>query len=141
MTYIQPLAGGILIGIAASLMMLLQGRVFGISGIIGQALVSKEHQDRNWRMAVLLGLFTAGICYRYVVEGAKLYFDSGDVSPRHIIAGVLVGIGTQLGSGCTSGHGVCGISRFSIRSLVATLTFIATGAITVDVLFITGVLP
>ncbi|HEU4580428.1 MAG TPA: YeeE/YedE thiosulfate transporter family protein [Polyangiaceae bacterium] len=131
MTLFTPyasLAGGALIGLAASLLLIGQGRIAGISGIASNALLGKPG-DRGWRAAFLLGLVLAG--------SASLIFAPAAVghSPRRLaliaVAGLLVGIGTRLGSGCTSGHGVCGVSRLSPRSLVATLTFLLTGALTV----------
>jgi uncharacterized protein len=125
------LAGGALIGIAASLLLLGYGRVAGVSGIAG-GMLANTRGDRAWRAMFLLGLVLAGF--------ASLPFGAGAVgpSPRPLVlvaaAGVLVGIGTRLGSGCTSGHGVCGVSRLSPRSLVATLTSIASGVVTVTLL-------
>jgi uncharacterized membrane protein YedE/YeeE len=122
------LAGGALIGLAASLLLIGQGRIAGISGIASNALIGKKG-DRAWRAAFLLGLALAGFA------SALLAPASVGHSPRPLAlvvgAGLLVGFGTRLGSGCTSGHGVCGVSRLSPRSLVATLTFLLTGAMTV----------
>jgi uncharacterized membrane protein YedE/YeeE len=122
------LVGGILIGFGASLLLLGLGRVAGVSGIAGNWLFGTPG-DRAWRAAFLIGLVSAGVVLAWLAPGAF------GVSPRALpgvaVAGLLVGVGTRLGSGCTSGHGVCGISRLSSRSLVATLTFIATAALTV----------
>ena len=121
--------GGLLIGAAATLMLLLKGRIAGISGIIG-GLLHPSHGDSSWRAMFLLGMMAAPL-------GSLLWFGklpeaTVTASSRMlIIAGLLVGFGTRLGSGCTSGHGVCGLARRSQRSLVSTLTFIATGAIAV----------
>jgi uncharacterized membrane protein YedE/YeeE len=127
----SSLAGGVLIGLAASLLLIGYGRIAGISGIAGQLLLGKPG-DRSWRAAFLLGLVLAGFIGSRVAPGALAH------SPRSLgavaIAGLLVGVGTRLGSGCTSGHGVCGLSRMSPRSLVATLTFILSGVLTVTVL-------
>lgn len=119
------LAGGALIGLASSLLLLANGHVAGVSGILGSAV---RHPSRAgaWRWAFLLGLVCGGTALAFALPSAVA------PSPRSMItvavAGLLVGLGTGTGSGCTSGHGVCGLSRFSPRSLVATLTFIATGA-------------
>jgi uncharacterized membrane protein YedE/YeeE len=122
------LAGGALIGLAASLLLIGQGRVAGISGIASNALLGRSG-DRAWRAAFLSGLVLAGVASASLAPGAIGH------SQRPLVvialAGLLVGIGTRLGSGCTSGHGVCGLSRLSPRSLVATLTFLLTGAATV----------
>jgi uncharacterized protein len=127
----SALAGGVLIGLAASVLLIGLGRISGISGIAGQLLLGKSG-DRAWRAAFLAGLLLAGLLAARLAPGAL------QASPRSLAvvaaAGLLVGIGTRLGSGCTSGHGVCGLSRLSPRSLVATLTFILSGVITVTLL-------
>jgi uncharacterized membrane protein YedE/YeeE len=131
MTVFTPyasLAGGVLIGLSASLLLIGQGRVAGISGIVGHSLGGRPG-DRAWRVAFLAGLVLAGLVSALFAPAAIGH------SQRPLVliavAGLLVGIGTRLGSGCTSGHGVCGVSRLSPRSLVATLTFLLTGASTV----------
>ena len=125
------LAGGALIGLAATLLLLLNGRIAGISGIAWNAVV-QGGAERRWRLAFLAGL----------VAGAGAWFAVGtDVSPARtgfplplLLAGaLLVGIGTRLGSGCTSGHGICGLARFSPRSLVAVTVFMATAMLTTTV--------
>ena len=125
---IPSLVGGALIGLSASAMLLLNGRVAGISGILGGAL-KPVRGDVAWRITFLVGLLlgalTLAVVYPRAVDGAR----TGVPLPVIVIAGLLVGVGTQLGSGCTSGHGVCGISRGSPRSFAATLTFMATGAV------------
>ena len=128
-TPLSALFGGILIGLSASAMLLLDGKIAGISGILGGVLKPVKG-DTLWRICFLAGLFAGGLLLRILLPGA---FDFGLIRPFPIliIAGLLVGFGTRLGSGCTSGHGVCGVSRLSPRSLVATGTFIATGAIVV----------
>jgi uncharacterized membrane protein YedE/YeeE len=126
-----PLAGGVLIGLSATLLLALHGRVAGISGILGSAIsTTVAPQERRWRLEFLLGLAGAGALLRLLVPEQ---FSSSPASSLLVVglAGALVGFGTRLGSGCTSGHGVCGISRLSLRSMVATLTFIAFGALTV----------
>ncbi len=126
---LPPLLGGALIGLSASLVLLAHGRVTGISGIFG-GLFSTPLTDATFRGWFLAGLLLSGLAVRIVWPAA---FGSvlGDRLEWVALAGLLVGFGTRLGSGCTSGHGVCGLSRLSPRSLVATLTFIATGALTV----------
>jgi len=128
----SALLGGILLGIAASLFVLLHGRILGISGIIS-GLLSSRTGDANWRLILLLGIlsapFWATILFGIHTE-AVIDADWSAI----IIAGVLVGFGASYGSGCTSGHGICGLSRLSPRSLVATLTFMGTGFLTVFVI-------
>jgi uncharacterized membrane protein YedE/YeeE len=124
--------GGALIGLAASILLLGAGRVAGISGIFGQLFLSPDRSDRRWRLSFLIGLLASALLC------AQLLPDASSASPRSLpwlaAAGVLVGIGTRLGDGCTSGHGVCGVSRLSPRSLVATLSFMVTGVLTATLL-------
>ncbi len=125
-----PLAGGLLIGVASSLLWLTHGRIAGISGIVG-GLTSAERGDRAWRVAFVAGLLGGGALMWLAVPGA---FGRPRISLVAIAAaGLLVGVGTTLANGCTSGHGVCGISRLSKRSLIATSTFMVTAALTVFV--------
>lgn len=130
-TPVASLLGGALIGLAASLFLLAQGRVAGISGIYG-GLLRRGTTDRPTRIAFVAGLLASGLLIRIVFPGALTSHWSAGV-PLTLTAGLLVGFGTQLGNGCTSGHGVCGISRMSARSIVATITFILTGMVTVFV--------
>ena len=128
-TPIPALTGGLLIGSAAALMLLLKGRIAGISGILG-GLLHPSASDTSWRALFLIGMLTAPLGVMLVT--GKLPEVSTAVADRTLLAaGLLVGFGTRLGSGCTSGHGVCGLARRSLRSLVATLTFMGTGALTV----------
>jgi uncharacterized membrane protein YedE/YeeE len=130
----SALGGGILLGIATALLLLLNGRVLGISGIVA-GLLRPWRREAAWRVAFVLGLFAAPWVHR-------AWFASPDAEPITylqnipllILAGLLVGYGTALGSGCTSGHGVCGLSRLSPRSLIATLTFMLAGFVTVYVI-------
>lgn len=121
------LAGGALLGAAASLLFLTHGRVAGLSGIIG-SLLPPVARDRDWRIAFVAGLAAAGVISALVAPSAV------GMSVRSpalvVVAGLLVGFGTRWGSGCTSGHGVCGLSRLSPRSLAAVVTFMVTGAVT-----------
>jgi uncharacterized membrane protein YedE/YeeE len=124
-------AGGALIGLAATLLMLLTGRIAGISGIFG-GLLAPVANDRGWRLAFIAGLILAPLAARllgYPMAPPQLPASWGVI----IGAGLLVGFGTRLGSGCTSGHGICGISRLSARSLVATAMFMATAVAVVAV--------
>ncbi|AJP58486.1 YeeE/YedE [Pandoraea vervacti] len=124
------LAGGVLIGLAAVWLMLSSGRIAGISGIAG-GLLRPRAGDVGWRVAFIVGLMVAPWVYRAVTVVPEAQVDAS--TTMLIVAGGLVGFGTRLGSGCTSGHGVCGLSRLSWRSLVATLCFMATGFLTVYV--------
>ena len=117
----SALAGGLLIGLGAALMLLLNGRVAGISGIAGSLLQRPRGGDFGWRIAFLAGIVAAPLLYSLVALLPEGRIDTG-WGPL-ILSGLLVGYGTRLGSGCSSGHGVCGLSRLSGRSLVATLTF------------------
>ena len=122
------LAGGVLLGLASALFVLLNGRILGISGIVG-GLLRPRAGDMGWRLAFVLGMLVAPGLYWLVVGPTQPRIDAnwGMV----VIAGLLVGVGTRYGSGCTSGHGVCGLSRMSPRSLVATLAFMGAGFLTV----------
>ncbi len=125
------LAGGIIIGLAAAIFILFNGRVAGISGILG-GLTRRNNGTTAWRIAFIVGLLAAPLAYQLA---SALPASQTDASWAGLVAaGLLVGIGTQYGSGCTSGHGVCGLSRMSLRSLVATLTFMIAGFVTVFVL-------
>ncbi len=118
-------AGGLLIGLAAALLILLEGRIAGISGIVGGLLQPLRKGDVAWRMAFALGLVAAPLLYRALAELPQSRIDAGWATL--VVAGLLVGFGSRLGSGCTSGHGVCGLSRLSPRSLVATIVFMTAG--------------
>ncbi|MGZ8252106.1 MAG: YeeE/YedE family protein [Methylophilaceae bacterium] len=124
----NSLLGGMLIGLAASMLILLNGRIAGISGILGGLLTAKGN-DTNWRLAFLSGLIVAPLLYGAVHVLPAVTINAGNTTI--IIAGLLVGIGTRYGSGCTSGHGVCGIARLSPRSIAATCIFILAGVVTV----------
>ena len=127
--YLNALLGGAIIGLATVLMMHFSGRVTGISGIVN-GIFKYVAGDWAWRLTFLVGLFSGGLIMK--LQRPESFVDtSGSSLPIVIAAGLLVGFGTIMGSGCTSGHGVCGISRLSKRSIVATLVFIATGVITV----------
>jgi uncharacterized membrane protein YedE/YeeE len=125
------LAGGLLIGAAASWLVLFNGRIAGISGMLGGLL--DRASDWPWRLAFVLGLLLAPLLWSRLIGPLPAMQLTATV-PRLLLAGVLVGIGTRLASGCTSGHGVCGLSRLSPRSLLATLTFMASAMLTVLVL-------
>jgi len=127
-TPLPALLGGILIGLSASIMLLMTGQVTGISGILGGAIT--KPREGGWRIAFLVGLVFAGVV-GVALSPERFANTTGRSVAVLLTAGFLVGFGTRLGSGCTSGHGVCGLSRFSPRSLVATLTFIAAGGLAV----------
>ncbi|MEN9329303.1 MAG: hypothetical protein RLZZ484_491 [Pseudomonadota bacterium] len=121
------LAGGILLGLASALFILVNGRILGISGILGGLLTLKP-SEAGWRVAFMLGMLAAPATLSWVAPPDLLSAPRIDASyALVVIAGLLVGFGTRLGSGCTSGHGVCGLSRLSPRSLVATGSFMAAG--------------
>jgi uncharacterized membrane protein YedE/YeeE len=123
------LAGGVLIGLAAALLLLLSGRVAGISGIVGGLIVPRRG-DTGWRLAFVVGLLAApAVMLLLFDQNQNPRIDAGFATLT--VAGLLVGLGTSYGSGCTSGHGVCGLSRLSARSLVATAAFMGAGIVTV----------
>ncbi len=124
------LAGGILIGIAAAMLVLLNGRVAGISGIVG-GMLAPRRDDIAWRVAFLAGLLLSPLMMMSLGNQPAPRIDAG--LGTLAVAGLLVGVGTSYGSGCTSGHGVCGLARLSPRSLVATLAFMGAGIVTVFV--------
>jgi uncharacterized membrane protein YedE/YeeE len=125
---VRAAIGGAMIGAAAALLLLANGRIAGVSGIVGSFLPPAA-RDRGWRWAFLAGLVGAGIVGAVVAPAAigPVERSTGVV----LIAGILVGFGTRMGGGCTSGHGVCGMSRLSPRSIAATATFVAIGMLTV----------
>ncbi len=125
---INALVGGLMIGFAAAILVIFNAKIAGVSGIISGAL-TKPSQANHWRYAFIFGLLVSPLVYSFffalpVVENVASL-------PKLILAGLLVGLGTQYASGCTSGHGICGLSRFSVRSLVATLSFMGAGILTV----------
>ena len=127
-SWLTAAAGGVLIGLSATLLLWLNGRVAGVSGVLGGVLLPKAG-DVAWRVAFLAGLVMAGGLYLTFVPGApqpRTDFPKGAL----IAAGLLVGFGTRLGNGCTSGHGICGLARFSKRSLWAVLVFMGTALLT-----------
>ena len=127
----SALAGGALIGLAAALFVLFNGRIAGISGLLG-SLLARGGEGRGEKALFLLGLLLAPLLWQVFAALPAIEFQGGWLSL--LLAGLLVGVGTRYGAGCTSGHGVCGISRLSPRSLVATLAFMASGFATVYVL-------
>ncbi|WP_298447183.1 YeeE/YedE family protein [uncultured Marinobacter sp.] len=127
----SALIGGVLVGLAAASFLLLNGRIAGISGILG-GLLSPSSGDISWRIAFLAGIIGAPAIWMLAAELPPIEIEAG--YPALIIAGLLVGIGTRYGSGCTSGHGVCGLSRLSPRSFVATLSFMFAGFVTVYII-------
>lgn len=126
--YVMATVGGVLIGIASVLLLWLNGRIAGISGITF-GIFSRRVADSAWRIAFLAGLILAGSGYQWL-SGATLIERNDFPAWVTVVAGLLVGFGTRLGNGCTSGHGICGVGRLSSRSIAATITFVATGMIT-----------
>jgi len=129
----SSLTGGIVLGVASALFILINGRILGISGILGGLLPPKVG-DTTWRIAFLLGMFAAPTVFHAVVPAEYITAPRIEATEWMIVvAGLLVGVGTRYASGCTSGHGVCGLSRLSPRSLVATASFMSAGFVTVYV--------
>ena len=126
---LMPLTGGILIGIAASMMLLFSGKIAGVSGIFG-GMLFQQGEERAWRLSFVAGLIAGGILL-YILNAEFFENTSGRDLISLTVAGLLVGIGTRVGGGCTSGHGVCGIGRLSGRSIVATVTFVFAGMVVV----------
>lgn len=130
-TPVSGFLGGLLIGLASVLMLVLNGRIAGISGIFG-GLLTPRSSDFFWRLLFIGGLVLGGLIYSFLTNGVMRVSIQGDWILLSS-AGLLVGLGTRLGSGCTSGHAICGIARFSKRSIVATIIFMGTAMITVFV--------
>lgn len=125
------LIGGLLLGLAAALFVLVNGRILGISGIVG-GLLRPRAGDLAWRLSFVLGMLVAPLLYMLLAGPVKATVDAG--WDTVLLAGLLVGVGTRYGAGCTSGHGVCGLSRLSPRSLVATMAFMGAGFVVVFLL-------
>ena len=132
-TPIESLAGGLLIGLAATLLMAFLGRIMGATGVLAGAVFPSDAKDWAWRAAMVGGMALGPIVYG-LVQGAPPAFAVPIETPMLIVGGLLVGVGVTFGAGCTSGHGVCGLARLSPRSLAATLVFMAAAVITVFVL-------
>ncbi|MBL6753459.1 MAG: YeeE/YedE family protein [Pseudomonadales bacterium] len=130
-TPVSALIGGAFIGLSAVIMLAGNGRIAGISGILGGA-ISSRGDERRWRILFLAGLLLATLLYQ-IVSSSPITIEAQASPELLVIAGLLVGFGTRLGSGCTSGHGICGIARFSKRSFAATVMFMLFGFITVYV--------
>ena len=128
-TPIGGFIGGLLIGLASALMLLFNGQIAGISGIVG-GLLARKASEVGWRAVFVAGLLLGAFAYMFVT-GSAIPVGIEASLPVMVVAGLLVGFGTRLGSGCTSGHGISGIARFSRRSIVATLVFMVTAIITV----------
>ena len=126
----SALTGGLMLGIGASLLLLFSGKIAGISGILANAIKPTHplSQDAAWRVLFLLGLISAGTIYPLIAALPPANIAAS--TPTLIMAGLLVGFGSRMGSGCTSGHGICGLSRLSLRSMVATLSFMTAGFVT-----------
>ncbi len=135
-TPVPALLGGVLIGLGASVLLLGGGRILGVCGITGSLLDNPSDDDAGWRRAFLIGLvFTglAGSAFSPALVGVPVLAEGPSLVPMLVVGGLLVGFGTRMANGCTSGHGVCGIARGSARSLAATATFMVTGGLTVYV--------
>lgn len=133
-TPFASLTGGIILGVASAIFILINGRILGISGILGGLLPPKTG-DTTWRIAFMLGLFAAPTVFHAVVPAQFITAPRIDATDWMVVAaGLLVGIGTRYASGCTSGHGVCGLSRLSPRSLLATMSFMGAGFVMVYVM-------
>jgi len=130
-TPIASLIGGILIGVSASAMLFFNGKIAGISGIVA-GLLSPMNKENLWRATFVAGLLTGGFILGFVSPEA-FTINIARSGVTFAIAGLLIGFGARIGNGCTSGHGVCGVSRFSVRSIIATATFVAIGALAVYV--------
>ena len=128
LTLLNSLMGGILIGIAATVIFFVNGRIMGISGILGNLIITRETDQKFWRIIFILGVLIGPLIFILLFKEIKSEMVAN--TTLLIISGFLVGLGTSLGNGCTSGHGICGLSRFSIRSIVATLVFLISGMIT-----------
>lgn len=126
----DSILGGMLIGLAVSMMLLFNGKVTGISGILG-GIINHKTSDKLWRITFLVGLLFGGALLRFFGNSSAFQITTQASNTDYVIAGLLVGFGTLLGNGCTSGHGVCGISRFSPRSILATVLFIFSGVLSV----------
>lgn len=135
-SWLLGLAGGLLIGAASALLLLFNGRVAGISGILGGLVFDRAAGEMRWRWLFLMGLLLGPVVAGLLALAQPITLSAG--WPGTILAGLLVGFGTRLGGGCTSGHGVCGLARFSKRSFVATATFMGFGFLTVFLLRIWG---
>ncbi len=126
----SALTGGLMLGIGASLLLLFSGKIAGISGILAY-VIKPTHlfsQDAAWRVLFLIGLISAGTMYPFIAALPPASIAASN--PTLIMAGLLVGFGSRMGSGCTSGHGICGLSRLSLRSMVGTLSFMTAGFVT-----------
>ena len=132
-TPLSALAGGILIGLSAVLLLTVNGRIAGISGILYGLVAPKKPDDLDWRILFLAGLIAAGFLYR-LLTGMDTSITLEASIPIVGVGGILTGIGTAVGSGCTSGHGICGLAQRSSRSLAATISFMLVGGITVFIL-------
>lgn len=132
-SWLRAAAGGLLIGLAAAVMIVFNGRIAGVSGVLGGLMLDRNGSDRRWRSMFLGGMVLGAVLLTTLVTSLP----AGRLQTGWLgmaIAGLIVGYGTRMGSGCTSGHGVCGIARLSTRSITATITFMAFGALTVFVI-------
>ena len=124
------LLGGVIIGIAATVLLWFNGRIAGISGIFNGLVTNRRNGDTFWRLLFILGMVSGGLFHQFVLLDTPSYQPLGAPTWLLVLGGVIIGYGTSMGSGCASGHGVCGLGRLSKRSLVAVLTFLGTGILT-----------
>lgn len=129
-TPVSAAIGGVLIGVAAAILLIFNGRIAGISGILG-GILKPAKGDTAWKVAFILGIIISPLLFMWVAYTPEVNIAAS--TPVLIIAGLLVGFGTRLGSGCTSGHGICGMARFSRRSIVAVLIFMVVAFVTVAI--------
>ena len=132
LTPISAFLGGCLIGLAALLLMVFQGRIMGVSGIIGGLFGTASPAERGWRLAFLLGAVAGPIIWQMITK-APIIWQAVASGPQFYVAAFLVGLGTAIGSGCTSGHGICGLARLSPRSLIAVMAFMTSAVATVAI--------
>ncbi len=131
-TPVSSFLGGTLIGLSIAIMLLFNGQITGISGILG-GLINPNTIEKSWRFIFLLGLVIGGILFHLWPQAPSVTHNNLTVMPL-ILGGLLVGFGTRMGNGCTSGHGICGLARFSKRSIIATLVFMAFGMLTASII-------
>jgi uncharacterized membrane protein YedE/YeeE len=129
-TPISGLIGGVIVGLAATMLLWFNGRIAGISGIFNGMITIRRKGDVLWRFLFIAGMVVGGVVHQFFILDAPTFQPLGAPIWVLILGGVIVGYGTSMGSGCASGHGVCGLGRLSVRSLVAVLTFLSTGILT-----------
>lgn len=129
-TPVSGLIGGIIVGLAATMLLWFNGRIAGISGIFNGMITIRRKGDVLWRFLFIFGMVAGGVVHQFIILDTPSFQPLGAPTWVLILGGIIVGYGTSMGSGCASGHGVCGLGRLSVRSLVAVLTFLSTGILT-----------